>query len=153
MPLIEDPTPRSQQTYGKFKPKSDLTKFGVAWAAVEGGTDNRWPSLGEITSLGRSIGAQGRARLVYEEALFENKKPNDITVGGVKLREVRVPIEELRKADRIEASESNDMLKQFHKRPELNKYKEGEGGIKVEGLESVVKPTNQIIPETENTPI
>lgn len=156
MGLVTDPSPRNQQTYGKFKPKSDLSKYGVAWAAVEGAEDARWPSLGEITSLGQDVGGQGRARVVYEEATFgegKNAKTNDIKVRGLTLREVRVPIEHIKAAQKIEAGESNEMLQQFHKRPGLNRYREGEGGIKIEGLESTVKPTEQVIPVTENTPV
>lgn len=112
MPILTDPTPRAQQTYGGFKPKSDLKKFGVAWAAVEGGSDSRFPALGEICGDGIAITQQGNTRLKYEEAKFDGK-PNDIVRGGVKLREVRVPIEEVQKSQQIASAEHNETMARY----------------------------------------
>lgn len=151
MGLVTDPTPRSQQTYGKFKPKSDLTTHGVAWAAVEGSQDARFPSFNEITTLGQDVGGQGRHRLVYEEAKF-NGKPHDIKVGGMTLREVRVPIDDLRAAQKAEAGESNEMLEQFHRRSDVQRTGIGTG-LKIEELKAVTEPTEKHLPSTENTPV
>src|SRR5690242_18610939 len=113
MGLVTDATPRAQQVYGGFKPKSDLRKWGVAWAAVEGGNDSRFPSLGEICGDGIQVSQGGSSRLVYEEARFEGGKTNDIVRGGIKLREVRVPIEDVRASQAISADEHNELMRKY----------------------------------------
>lgn len=113
MALATDSRPRSQQTYGRFKPQADLDKHSVVWAAVEGDTDGRWPTVDEITNTGLPVGTQGREFLKYEEFKGKGNKPHDIKYAGVTLREMICPKDLADQKTAKEAMESTELCKTF----------------------------------------
>lgn len=117
MALVTDASPRTQQTYGKFKPRANLDKFSVVWAVVDG-DGGGYPTVDEVTNVGIPIGSTGRAFLKYEEYVGPGKpgaKPNthDIKVGSRTLREMICPKEEADQKTAMEAMESTENCRNF----------------------------------------
>ncbi len=140
MSLVTDAQPRAQQAYGRFKPRADLTKKSVIWAAVEGDTDGRWSTVDELKEIGVPVGTRGLEFLKYEEHIDpKTKKPHDIKYGGVTLREMVCPKELADQKTAKEAMESTEMCRLFMEAADLKNRVDATGlvTLKSEVQESV----------------
>ena len=134
MPIITNVSHRSQQSYGRFKPVADTSKFAVAFAAVEGKTGSEWPTLRDITSNGVPIFDGSKSSLVYNEFRDENGKPHDVVLSnGAIVRECIVPIEDAQAATAMEAAESTRSCKNFLTKEQVQERSQLGGMLTMKG--------------------
>lgn len=111
--LITDVTRRDQAPLGRFQPRSNMKTHGVIWAAVEGGSDERFPHVNDVQTNGVQVGETG-TRLRYDEFKDEKGKPNDIVLAsGLRLREMNCPIEYVHQKEKMEAEVSTQRVKSY----------------------------------------
>jgi len=127
MALATDAKPRAQQAYGRFKPQADLSQKSVIWAAVDGDTDGRWPTVDELTNTGIPVGTMGREFLKYEEFKGKGGKTHDIKYAGVTLREMVCPKELADQKTAKEAAESTEVCRTFLEAGDLKNRMDASG--------------------------
>ena len=128
MALIENAQSKSQADYGAYAPHADMSKHGVIWAAVEGKNDGRWPTVRDAQD-GINIGNDGRKRIGYTEFKDSKNKTHDIVRGGVTLREMICPIEDIKLKDAYEAKLSTDQVRDFKEAEEIKARERGSEAV------------------------
>lgn len=126
--LITHATPRAQSAYGSFTPKADQRRYRSAFAAVEGGSDRRFPPLGDIINEGLPVGTKGTHSIRFDQFNGPDGKPHDVKLpGGLVVRECIVPIEDAFEKERLEGQESEAVV-QSYDRQQLSKDRPTAGG-------------------------